>query len=196
MAQIFKNNCASTLASGITDVATSMTLVSGADFPAPGTDWYYVTLSMPDETDWEIVKVTAKTDNTFTIVRAQESGADARLVARAWDAGARVSLRLTAGTVDTLVPNHVAETDPHPLQQSQLTGLLQAALDLAGLAAREIRGGRVLLTGGSAADPALRIGTAGIYSSATNTLSVAIAGVERLRIDTAGITVYGTITDA
>ena len=40
----------------------------------------------------------------------------------------------------------------------------------------------IALRGGSLADPALRIGTAGIYSSAADTLSVAIAGVERLPV--------------
>lgn len=103
MAQLFKNNCASTLASGITDSAVSMTLVDASAFPTPGTDWYYVTVSLPDESDWEIVKVTAKSDDVLTIERGQESGTDARLAARAWDAGTQVSLRLTAGTVDAAI---------------------------------------------------------------------------------------------
>lgn len=60
----------------------------------------------------------------------------------------------------------------------------------------QINGGRATLVGGTLADPALRIGTVGIYSSASNTLSVAIAGVERLRVTASGITVYGTVTQA
>lgn len=79
---------------------------------------------------------------------------------------------------------------------SQLLGGLEYAIDIAGQAARAVSGGRVVLIGGSAADPALRIGDAGIYQSASNTLSVAIAGVERLRITSSGITVYGTVTTA
>lgn len=58
----------------------------------------------------------------------------------------------------------------------------------------QVNGGRVTLAGGTLADPALRIGTVGIYSAAANTLSVAISGVERLRVTASGITVYGTVT--
>lgn len=60
----------------------------------------------------------------------------------------------------------------------------------------QVNGGRITLAGGTLADPAIRIGTAGIYSSAANTLSVVIAGVERLRVTASGITVYGTVTQA
>lgn len=69
-------------------------------------------------------------------------------------------------------------------------------ISVVGQLADQINGGQVALRGGSLADPALRIGTAGIYSSAADTLSVAIAGVERLRITAAGITIYGTVTEA
>lgn len=167
----------------------------------------------------------------------------AQAIATAIDADVVAEATLLAAlAIPSLIPDHVALADPHPLQQAQIVGLLQAALDIAGVAgrgqaslvatvyaaleaqdaatadsigavpalvgalqaaidiagtaAREIRGGRVHLTGGSAADPALRIGTAGIYSSAADTLSVAIAGVERLRVTAAGITVYGTVTTA
>jgi hypothetical protein len=71
---------------------------------------------------------------------------------------------------------------------------LLEALSLIGQLADQINGGQVALRGGSLADPALRIGTAGIYSSAADTLSVAIAGVERLRVTATGITVFGTVT--
>jgi hypothetical protein len=65
-----------------------------------------------------------------------------------------------------------------------------------GQMADQINGGRITLAGGTLADPAIRLGTVGIYSSAANTLSVAIAGVERLRVTASGITVYGTVTNA
>jgi len=69
-------------------------------------------------------------------------------------------------------------------------------ISVVGQLADQINGGQVALRGGSLADPALRIGTAGIYSSAADTLSVAIAGVERLRVTASGITIYGTVTEA
>lgn len=74
-----------------------------------------------------------------------------------------------------------------------------AVLNLAmilGQIADQVNGGRVALAGATLADPAIRIGTVGIYSAAANTLSVAIAGVERLRVTASGITVYGTVTTA
>lgn len=65
---------------------------------------------------------------------------------------------------------------------------------LIGQISDQVNGGRVSLDGGTLADPALRIGTVGIYSAAANTLSVAVSGVERLRVTASGITVYGAVT--
>lgn len=61
--------------------------------------------------------------------------------------------------------------------------------------ARQVDGGRIRLAGGSLDDPAIQIGTASIYSAAADTLSIAVGDVERLRITTSGITVYGTVTE-
>ncbi len=96
--QLFANNASSTLASGITAVATSATLATGqgAMFPTPtGGDWFLLTLTQPTgpESSWEIVKVTARTADTLTIVRAQEG-----TTAVAWDT-AKVEHRLTAGSM-------------------------------------------------------------------------------------------------
>ena len=171
-------------------------------------------------------------DRTATAADRTQAGADRTAAAASASSAAAAAVMATAG--------HVAQADPHPLQQAQLTGLiiaaldlagqsgrglaetvatvnaalaaqtasnqdsigsiptlvgvLQAALDLAGEAAAACHGGRVFLAAGSAADPALRIGTVGVYSSAADTLSVAIAGVERLRVTASGITVYGAVT--
>ena len=73
---------------------------------------------------------------------------------------------------------------------------LLEALSLIGQISDQINGGQVALRGGSPADPALRIGTAGIYSSAADTLSIAIAGSEVARFTASGLTVYGTVTEA
>lgn len=97
---------------------------------------------------------------------------------------------------DLALARGAVQSEANSADLSQLLGGLEYAIDIAGQAARVVSGGRVTLTGGSAADPALRIGDAGIYQSASNTLSIAIAGVERLRITTSGITVYGTVTTA
>lgn len=79
-----------------------------------------------------------------------------------------------------------ALTSVHVLNLAQILGQLSD----------QVNGGRVTLAGGTLADPALRIGTVGIYSAAANTLSFAISGVERLRVTASGITVYGTVTNA
>jgi len=96
------NDCASTLAAGITDSGTTLTIQTAdtAKFPiinqgGSGTDYTYLTLE-DAALNVEIVKVT-RHDNgssSITIARAQEG-----TVARAWQAGDSVALRLTAGVV-------------------------------------------------------------------------------------------------
>lgn len=104
--QLFANNSASVLASGITDVATSLTVAagSGAKFPSPaGGDYFLVTLfqiSGGAEVNHEIVKVTARSTDTMTIVRAQEG-----TTARAFNAADPVQLRFTSGTAASMLPN-------------------------------------------------------------------------------------------
>lgn len=93
MAVLFANNATSTLASGITNVATSLTVAggTGALFPTlSGGNVFYATL-VDASNNIEIVKVTARSTDTFTIVRAQES-----TTARAFSTGHKVELRLTA----------------------------------------------------------------------------------------------------
>lgn len=67
---------------------------------------------------------------------------------------------------------------------------------IVGQVAAQVNGGRAEMTGGTLADPALRVGTAGIYSSAADTLSIAIAGSEVARFTASGLTIFGTITEA
>ena len=100
--QLFANNASSTLASGITNVATSLTLATGTEalFPNPtGGDWFLLTLTQATgpETSWEIVKCTARSTDTLTIVRAQEG-----TTAAAW-ATAKAEQRLTAAGLGPVV---------------------------------------------------------------------------------------------
>lgn len=78
----------------------------------------------------------------------------------------------------------------------ELLGAVGAQAAALGQVARQVNGGRASHAGGSAADPAITIGTVGIYSAAADTLSVAIAGVEVARFTSAGVTIYGTVTEA
>lgn len=96
----FTNNAATTLASGITNSATSLTVATstGALFPTiTGTQYFMCTLQNVAGTTIEIVKVTARSTDTFTIVRAQEG-----TTASAFSTGDKFELRLTAGEINNL----------------------------------------------------------------------------------------------
>jgi hypothetical protein len=87
--QLFANNVLTTLASGLTDSATSVSITSASGWPAIGTgDWHYCTISNSAESVFEIVKVTARTTTTLTVVRAQDG-----TTAVAWNAGDTISIR-------------------------------------------------------------------------------------------------------
>jgi hypothetical protein len=95
MTILFTNNAATSLASSITNSATSLTVAAGtgALFPSlSGGNIFYATLqSASAGTPIEIVKVTARSTDTFTIVRAQDNTS-----ASAFNAGDKVELRLPA----------------------------------------------------------------------------------------------------
>lgn len=96
--QLFTNNAASTLASGITSGATSLTVQAGdgALFPNPsGSDFFLAYLENPSASKREIVKCTSRSGDVLTIVRAQEG-----TTAQAFDSGDKVELRLTKGTLE------------------------------------------------------------------------------------------------
>ena len=96
---LFTNNAATTLASGITNVATSLTVAAGkgALFPTiSGSDFFYATLANGSG-GVEIVKVTARSTDTFTIVRGQDNTS-----AVAWNTGDKVELRVTAAALGAM----------------------------------------------------------------------------------------------
>ena len=89
----FTNNAISTLASGITNSATSITVASGdgSKFPTlTGSEYFRATL-IDASNNLEIVKVTARSSDVLTVTRAQES-----TTARAFSSGDRIELRITA----------------------------------------------------------------------------------------------------
>ena len=101
----FANNAVSTLASGISDSATSITVASGngALFPSlTGSEYFYATL-IDASNNLEIVKCTARSSDVLTVTRAQESTS-----ARAFSTGDRIELRITAQSIvdaTTSIPN-------------------------------------------------------------------------------------------
>lgn len=95
---LFANNSTSTLASGISSGATSITLASGKGglYPAPtGGDFFIATLQEGNTV--EIVKCTARSGDVLTVTRAQESTS-----ASAFSTAAVLELRLTSGVMDLL----------------------------------------------------------------------------------------------
>lgn len=89
----FANNAVSTLASGINNSATSITVASGngALFPSlTGSEYFFVTL-IDASNNLEIAKCTARSSDVLTVTRAQESTS-----ARAFATGDRIELRITA----------------------------------------------------------------------------------------------------
>lgn len=131
---------------------------------------------------------------------AREAASEAEGHARdALTASASAELGGATGTLSAALGQMWREVERLSIAQESdaaTTLALFQLLSLVGQLSGQVNGGRVSLAGGTLADPALRIGTVGIYSAAANTLSVAISGIERLRVTAAGITVYGTVTTA
>ena len=98
MPALFANNAATTVASALSNVATSLTVASGKGALLPaitGTDFFMLTLTQSgSETTWEIIKVTARSGDVLTIVRGQEG-----TTAAAWAVGDKAELRVTVSTL-------------------------------------------------------------------------------------------------
>lgn len=94
MALKVTNNAVSTLASGITDVATSLTLASGdgnLKFPSLSAGDYFHAKVKNAAGDFEIIKATARSGDVLTIERGQQG-----TTAVAWLAGDAIFLTITA----------------------------------------------------------------------------------------------------
>lgn len=168
------NNAAGTLASGITDSATSLTLSTGqgAKFPdltTPG-DVFYATIVDAGGTTREIVKVTAKTGDAFTIVRGADGPEDPIITTSyAFLTGARVELRFCKAMWDSLPHHDIANT---------FTALMTLDdVDVLGVA--EITGAATLLS------------TLDVTGAATLLSTLSLTGAANLL---AGLTVAGTAT--
>lgn len=112
MGQLFANFGYTTLASGLSAGATSMTVASGggAKFPTPAVamDFFDVVIEEANPADAlnparEIVRCAARSGDSLTsLTRGLEGTTD-----RAWAAGDKVELRITAGELGDLSRNSV-----------------------------------------------------------------------------------------
>ena len=137
----FSNNATSALASGITAIATSLTVTTGegALFPSITPPDYFMVTLVDTSGNKEIVKVTARSTDTLTIVREQE-GTTGRIFAT----GSVVSNRITAGTLDNFTTKDLL-TEQGDLYYAS------AASTPAALA--HAAAGALLKTGGDSANP-------------------------------------------
>ena len=120
MPALFSNNASTTLAAGITNAATSITVATGtgALFPAlSGANFFYGTL-VDGSGNIEIVKVTARSGDTMTVVRGQDN-----TTARAYSSGAKFELRVTAAGLANKVDYDDAS---FAVTMAQVTGLTAA----------------------------------------------------------------------
>jgi hypothetical protein len=101
---VFKNNAKTTLASSLSNSATSATVTDGAVFPSLSAGEHFL-ITFDDGSNNEICKCTARSGNTLTIVRAQES-----TTARSFSSGDAAEGRVTAGVLETIQENIAAKS--------------------------------------------------------------------------------------
>jgi len=104
---LFQDNASSLLASGITNVATTLTVTAttGALFSAPGAGQYALGTIEDVSGNIEVVQITSRTSDSFVIVRGQEGTA-----AQAFASGSRFEQRVTAGMLALFLQKTGADT--------------------------------------------------------------------------------------
>ena len=104
MGIVFKNNAKTTLASSLSNSATTATVTDGSVFPSLSAGEFFL-ITFDDGSNNEICKCTARSGNTLTIVRAQES-----TTARAFSSGDSAEGRVTAGVLEQIQENIAAKS--------------------------------------------------------------------------------------
>lgn len=97
--RIWANNAKSTLASSVSDVASTLTLETGegGKFPSPaGDEFFDVTITQGGnlETSYEICRCTGRSGDVLTIERGAYGTS-----AASWDAGSKVEIRIHAAAM-------------------------------------------------------------------------------------------------
>lgn len=123
---LLTNNASTTLASGISNSATSLSVASGAGalFPAiTGADYFFVTLK--EGSTVEIVKVTARSTDAFTVTRGQDG-----TTGQTFTSAATVKLNLTAAVLAEL-PALATPNTFSGAQRGAVTALTSTAASMA-----------------------------------------------------------------
>lgn len=101
--QLFSNNATSLLAAPISQIATSLTVMTGYGmlFPQPVDpgDYFLVTLENQTGTEREILKVTGRTGDTFTGIQRAQEGTTAQMWTAMIGDDTLVDHRVTAETM-------------------------------------------------------------------------------------------------
>ena len=152
MAIQFSNLASTSLASGVSSSATSVSVTSASLFPSlGGSDYFYATLSAG--TGSEIVKVTAISGTTFTVIRGQDG-----TTAVSHSAGVDCALRVTAAALEDLRDATALTTSVAaklPLAGGTLTGGLSGTT---ASFSSTLSSGAITSTGNSQFDGAVQIG--------------------------------------
>lgn len=125
----FANNASATLASAITNSATTITLTAGmgARFPSLSAGEFFYGTLVDINQNLEIVKVTARSTDTLTVVRAQDG-----TTARAYAGGSLLQLRLERAVFDQFPQIDVAYSDPSWIALLSETKVLPSQTNNAG----------------------------------------------------------------
>lgn len=118
MAVKFANLASSTLASSLSNTATSISVTSSSSFPTLGSgDYFYA--SIGETSGSEIVKVTGVSSNTFTVVRGQDGTS-----AQNWSSGSTIALRVVAAALDDIAEQAqtAADTESVSIDGDTMTG--------------------------------------------------------------------------
>jgi len=127
--RLFTNNATTTLASGITDVATSIFLNTGdgALFPSPSTDEFFMATMVDASGNLEVVKCTVRATDTLTVVREQEG-----TTGIAFAGGDVLELRITQETMENFSQLYAPQEyeNAHNFNATTLTDQATIAWDL------------------------------------------------------------------
>ena len=170
MRHVFSNNAVTTLAAGISDSATTITLTSGTAFAGVGLDRLVQALTITDPANVLPPEIVYATAIPGAEQRTVERGMDGT-TAQTWGAGAIVSARVTAGMLDSFAQvtdgalslsasgkrgrnwlgDNVVQTGGFPVLQLVRSNLGGSSNDADGNLSREVVGGTLHLNLGTAA---------------------------------------------